>query len=235
MYSVFEGDCLELLEAMPSDCVDLVVMDPPYEINGGKSGGCFGREARAYHNQIYDTGLDQGISNDVLEQLVRVMKKINIYIFCNKTQLRQYINFFEDRGATTELLTWHKGNPVPTCNNKYLSDTEYILFFREKGVNIYGEYATKHKYYITPTNKSDKKIWKHPTVKPEPIIHNFIVNSSLEGQVVLDPYMGTGTTGAVAVELDRKFIGMEIDPHWAEIARNRIEGVKNVLKQTSES
>lgn len=54
---------------------------------------------RTYHNEIYNTGLDKGISNEVLEELTRVMKKINIYIFCNKTQLRQYINFFESRGG----------------------------------------------------------------------------------------------------------------------------------------
>ena len=151
------------------------------------------------------------------------MKKINIYIWCNKTQLRQYIDFFEDRGATTELLFWGKTNPVPTCNNKYLSDVEYVLFFREKGVNVYGKYKTKHKYYITQTNKADKAKWGHPTVKPEKIIENFIINSSLEGQVVLDPYMGTGTTGAVAKRLKRDFVGIEIDKHWFEVAKNRIE------------
>ena len=220
---LLQGDCGELLKELPDKSVDLVIMDPPYEIYGGKSGGCFGREARAYHNEIYDTGLDQGISNSILEELVRAMKKINIYIWCNKTQLRQYINFFESRGATTELLFWGKTNPVPTCNNKYLSDVEYILFFREKGVNLYGEYATKHKYYITPTNKSDKAKWQHPTVKPEPIISNFVVNSSLPGQVILDPYMGTGTTGVCAQRLGRKFIGMEIDPYWYELAKGRIE------------
>lgn len=112
---------------------------------------------------------------------------------------------------------------MPTCHNKYLSDVEYILFFREKGVNIYGEYATKHKYYITPTNKADKLKYKHPTVKPEQIIENFIINSSKIGEVVLDPYMGTGTTGAVAKRLERKFIGIEIDEAWYNVAKNRIE------------
>ena len=221
---LLNGDCLELMKNIPDKSVDLVIMDPPYEIYGGKSGGCFGREARAYHNEIYNTGLDQGISNSVLEELVRVMKKINIYIWCNKTQLRQYINFFESRGCTTDLLTWHKTNPVPTCNNKYLSDTEYILYFRASGVPMYGSYNTKKKYYITPTNKSDKNKWGHPTMKPVDIIKNLVINSSKDGDIVLDPFMGSGTTGVAVKEIGggRHFIGIEIDKEYYEIAKKRI-------------
>lgn len=198
---LLNGDCLELMKNIPDGSIDLVVMDPPYEINGGKSGGCFGREARAYHNEIYDTGLDQGISNSVLEELVRVMKKPNIYIWCNKNQLRQYIDFFEGIGCTTDLLTWHKTNPVPTCNNKYLSDTEYLLYFRSGGVPMYGSYNTKKKYYITPTNKADKEKWGHPTIKPLDIIKNLVINSSKDGDTILDPFMGSGTTGVAVKEV----------------------------------
>ncbi|WRK54643.1 site-specific DNA-methyltransferase [Coprobacillaceae bacterium CR2/5/TPMF4] len=134
-----------------------------------------------------------GVDNTVLDELVRVMKKVNIYIWCNKEQLLQYMEYFKDYNL--ELLSWHKTNPVPTCNNKYLSDTEYLLFFRENGVKIYGSYATKRKYYVTPTNKVDKQKYNHPTVKPLDIIENLIINSSQEDDVILDPFMGSGTTG----------------------------------------
>lgn len=219
---IANNDCMEVMARMPDNSVDLVVMDPPYEIYSGKTGGCFGREARAYHNQIYDNDLDKGISNNVLDELCRVMKKINIYTWCNKTQLRQYIDYFEDKGCTTELLFWGKTNPVPTCNNKYLSDIEYLLFFREKGVNIYGSYKTKHKYYITPTNKADKERWGHPTIKPLEIIENLIINSSKEGELVFDPFMGTGTTGVACHNLNRDFIGAEIDEKVFTIAKTRL-------------
>jgi len=193
---ILNGDCQEILKTIPSNSIDLVITDPPYEIIGGKSGGCFGREKRAYHSQLYDTGLDAGCPVGVLKELLRVMKKPNIYLWCNKNQLRQYIDFFEDAGCSTELLTWHKTNPVPTCNNKYLSDTEYCLYFRAGGVPMYGSYATKKKYYVTPTNKSDKEKYKHPTIKPLDIIKNLVVNSSKDGDTILDPFMGSGTTGA---------------------------------------
>ena len=221
--SLYNADCYEKIKEIPDNSVDLVIIDPPYLINAGKRGGCFGREKRAYHSGIYDTGLDVGLDMAILPELMRVMCKTNIYIWCNKNQLRQYINYFEANKCATELLTWHKTNPVPTCNNKYLSDTEYLLYFREHGVPIFGSYDTKRKWYVTPTNTADKKLYHHPTIKPLNIIKNLITNSSLQGGVVLDCFMGSGTTGVAAKELDRSFIGIEIDKEYYEIAKKRIE------------
>ena len=220
---LYNADCYEKIKEIPDNSVDLVIIDPPYLINGGKSGGCFGREKRAYHSSIYDTGLDVGLDMAILPELMRVMHKTNIYIWCNKNQLRQYINYFETNKCATELLTWHKTNPVPTCSNKYLSDTEYLLYFREHGVPIFGSYDTKRKWYVTPTNTADKKLYHHPTIKPLNIIKNLITNSSLQGGVVLDCFMGSGTTGVAAKQLNRSFIGIEIDKEYYEIAKKRIE------------
>ena len=221
---LLKGDCLELLKNIPDKSVDLVVTDPPYLIEStttnGKT-GAFGSTARSFHNEIKP--LTNGVSNDVLTEMLRIMKKVNIYIWCNKEQLFQYMEFF--KGYNMDLLAWHKTNPVPTCNNKYLSDTEYLLFFREKGVKIYGSYETKKKYYVTPTNKADKDKYGHPTIKPLDIIQNLIINSSNEGDVVLDPFLGSGTTGVACVNTNRKFIGMEIDEEYFAIAEKRIEEV----------
>lgn len=214
------GDCLDLLGGIPDKSVDLVVIDPPYEIVAGGGGGAFGTDKREYHKAIKT--MSNGIDNRVLNELVRVLKKINIYIWCNKNQLKQYINYFEGIGCTTDLLTWHKTNPVPTCNNKYLSDTEYLLFFRKDSVVLHGSYKTKKKYYITPTNKEDKQKYKHPTIKPLEIIKNLIINSSNEGDTILDCYMGSGTTGVACKELNRNFIGFEINENYFNIAKDRI-------------
>lgn len=223
--SLYNADCYEKIKEIPDNSVDLVIMDPPYLIPGGKqaSGGCFGKEKRAYHNELYTNDLDVGLDMAIMPELMRVMRKTNIYIWCNKNQLRQYINYFEANKCATELLTWHKTNPVPTCNNKYLSDTEYLLYFREHGVPIFGSYDTKRKWYVTPTNTADKKLYHHPTIKPLNIIKNLITNSSLRGGVILDCFMGSGTTGVAAKELGRSFIGIEIDKEYYEIAKKRIE------------
>lgn len=160
------------------------------------------------------------------------MKVPNIYLWCNKNQLRQYIDFFEDKGCTTDLLTWHKTNPVPTCNAKYLSDTEYCLFFRADSPYFGGYYETKHKYWVTQTNKKDKEQYGHPTIKPIEIIRNLIINSSKEGDIVLDPFMGSGTTAVAAKQLNRHFIGYEIDKTYYETALRRIAENENI-KQLS--
>ena len=223
--TLLKGDCLELMKDIPDKSIDLVVIDPPYEKKGNGyycGGGAFGSTNREYHSVLDENNLLNGIDNACLDELMRVMKKVNIYIWCNKTQLRQYIDYFEDKGCSTELLAWHKTNPVPTCNNKYLSDTEYLLFFREKGVKIYGVYATKRKYYVTPTNKQDKDKYGHPTVKPIEIIQNLIINSSKEGDTVLDCFMGSGTTGVACVNTGRNFIGIELDENYFNIAKERI-------------
>ena len=213
------------MKEIPDKSIDLIITDPPYEKKGGgydRGGGIFGSKNLKYHSELDGNKLLKGIDNACLDEMVRVMKKVNIYIWCNKIQLRQYIDFFEDLGCSTELLTWHKTNPVPTCNNKYLSDTEYLLFFREKGVKVFGSYSTKKKYYITPTNKNDKKLYSHPTIKPLDIIQNITINSSEEGATVLDPFMGSGTTGVACLNTGRKFIGIEIDKDYFEIAKKRI-------------
>lgn len=220
---LYLGDCSDVLKNIDNKSIDLVVIDPPYKITQGKSGGAFGKDKRDYHGEISE--LTDGINNSILDELCRIMKKINIYIWCNKNQLGQFISFFESKGCFTELLTWHKTNPVPTCNEKYLSDTEYLLFFKEKGVKIYGTYATKKKFYVTQTNKSDKKLYNHPTIKPLEITQNIITNSSLPNDIVLDCYAGSGTSCVGARNLGRNFIGIEKDQAYYDIAINRLNNV----------
>ena len=137
--------------------------------------------------------------------------------------MQQYINYFKAKNCFVDLLVWCKTNPVPTCNNKYLSDIEYLIFAREKGVKIYGSYNTKHKFYVTPVNKDDKKKYKHPTIKPLNIIENLIINSSKESDVVLDCFMGTGTTGVACKKLNRMFVGIEINTEYFNNATKRIK------------
>lgn len=109
-----------------------------------------------------------------------------------------------------------------------MSDTEYLLFFRENGVKIYGTYQTKKKYYVSPTNKEDKQKYNHPTIKPLNIIENLIINSSKENDVVLDCFMGSGTTGVACKKLGRDFIGIEIDEKYFKIAEERIKEVDKI-------
>lgn len=196
-------------------------------------GGCFGTKKRTYHSELAPTDVDKetakfiskGITNDILDELCRVMKKINIYVWCNKNQLRQLIDYFDDKGCNIDLLTWNKTNPIPTCNNTYLSDIEYCVFARESGVKVYGTVETKSKWFTTSLNTEDKKLYKHPTIKPLERIKQYIINSSVEGGVVLDTFLGSGTTCVAAKELNRQYIGFELNPTFFKIAQERINGI----------
>lgn len=232
------GDSYELIKTIPDNTVDLIIIDPPYEYVTDKGGGKF--EKLSYHKEYTELGRTQldknkikarkqlgslacGFDYSILDELQRVMKKTNIYIWCSKRQLSTLLNYYEEQGCNIDLLAWHKTNPCPTANNTYLSDTEYLIFARDKGVKLHGTIATKRKYYVSSTNVEDKKIYKHPTVKPQHIIENLIINSSEAGQTILDCFLGSGTTGAAAVKLNRKFIGFEINETFFNTASKRIK------------
>lgn len=215
-----QGDCLELLKEIPDKSIDLVVTDPPYEI-ATSGAGIYKQEDKQYVQEL--VGMKDGFSEEILDELVRVLKKINIYLFCSQKQIIPLLDYFiKGKGCNWNLLSWHKSNPIPACGNKYLTDTEFILFFREKGVKVYGSFETKKTYYITPLNQKDKKLYGHPTCKPVPILANLIANSSLMGDTVLDCFMGSGSTGEASVRLGRNFLGIEIDENYFNTARERI-------------
>lgn len=224
---IYNMDCLDGLRQIESGSVSLIIADPPYELQQHNGAGAFGRANRDYHQGI--DHLQTGISNEVLSEMLRVCKHPNMYIFCSKDQLPQLLTFALDNKLSYDLLTWHKTNPVPTCNNKYLSDTEYIVFMR-KGANLYGSYETKRKYFITQTNTADKKAWGHPTPKPVPIINTLIENSSQEGDIVLDPFMGSGTTAVAARSMNRHYIGFEISEEYCKIINKRLEQTKTLFE-----
>lgn len=211
-------DCLEGLRELPDNCVDLVVTDPPYlcETSSHTSLG-----KRHFLEEI--TPISSGFDiPTVCKELLRVLKAPNIYVWCNPAQMRDYVDFFGDAGCSLDVLTWHKTNPTPLCANKYLPDTEYCLFFRGKGVKVSGTYASLHKFWVQQQNRADKAKYGHPTVKPMDIIATLVENSSSPDGVVLDPFMGSGTTAAACVKTGRHYLGFEIDETYHKTANDRI-------------
>lgn len=218
--TVQNKDCMDGMAAMDGGSVDLVIADPPYFQGNGGGGGAYGTRKKSFRDQIGD--MMCGISDECLELMARVCKRVNMYIFCSMLQIPQYIAFATRHGYKFDILTWHKTNAVPACNGKYMPDTEYIVFIKESGVPLYGTAATKRKYYVTPTNVIDKRKWGHPTIKPLNIVQNLIINSTQEVGVVLDPFMGSGTTAVACVRTGRNYIGFELNPEYYEVCRNRI-------------
>lgn len=217
---IYCGDAYELIKEIPDNSIDLIITDPPYQMDEHGGGGCFGNKQRPFQNEV--DKLSDGISDDMLVQFVRVMKRLNLYIFCNKNQLRQHLDFFADKNI--DVLVLYKSNPIPRINNKYLSDLEYCVFIRDTGVEMYNIYETSSKLYCVTANKRDKGLYEHPTIKPYNMVRNLVINSSKEGDVVLDPFAGSGTTCVAAKNLNRQFIGFEVDTKWANIASGRLNG-----------
>ena len=218
---IYNCDCVEGMKKMPDKSIDLVVTDPPYLIETSGA-GIYKQADKQYVKELKD--IKDGFSTDVLDELCRVMKHINCYFFCSQKQIIPLLDYFvRGKKCNWNLISWHKTNPVPACGNKYLTDTEFVLFFREKGVKIYGSFDTKRTWYATPLNQSDKKLYGHPTCKPLDIVQNFITNSSQEGELVFDPFIGSGTTAIAAIKEKRHYIGMELNKEYFDIAEDRIK------------
>ena len=221
--TLLNGDAYELIKDMPDNSVDLIVTDPPYlyNISQTQDKDCrYANDANALRADL--AKLSDGYDMSILDEFVRVMKKINIYIWCSNKQLADTLMYFQNKGCFTNVIVWCKPNAIPFCNGKYIDDVEYCVFAKEQGVPLYGDNTTKHKFYNLFVNHEDKKLYKHPTIKPLQIIKNFVINSSKEGDVVFDPFMGSGTVGAAAKITNRDFIGFELEKEYFDIAEERI-------------
>ena len=223
---LYNADCLDILKSLPDKSVDLVVTDPPYLV--GTEGGLSNSGSSMNNHLVHlkDSNIHEGYDIDVINtELVRVMKNINIYVFCNKAQILDYFNFYVVKlGCLFDILILHKANVTPLFNCRYLDDFEYCLYFHKGGYGVKPEcYADASKYYNFAHNAAEKERYGHPTIKPLPFIERIIRNSSRHGDIVLDPYMGSGTTGVACKDLGRDFIGVEISEQWYKVAKRRIE------------
>lgn len=225
---LFNQDCIEGMQTLADNSIDLIVTDPPYDI-GSISGGGSVNTVKKLNKSLQDLRKADLIKGyDIVafgEEALRVMNEINIYFWCNKKQIPTYFDFYVNKHKCTfDILAWHKTNALPTYSNKYLSDTEYLLYFRRgKGKCFPESYEDAKTYYVAPINHKDKKLWGHPTIKPLDITEKIIRNSTREGQTVLDPFSGSGTTAIACINNNRNFIGYELDKDYYDISLDRIE------------
>jgi len=231
------GDAYQLIKLLPDKSVDLIVTDPPYLMKGLKTNqkvySKLCKNIVARDTELYSANIVNGYNIDILNEFVRVLKNINCYIWCNKAQIISYLDFFvKQHKCKFEILIWNKSNPVPAYNHNYLTDKEYCLYFKNGGYCQPQSYVDAKTVFYEPINVTDKKLFKHPTIKPLKFIKTLISNSSKLGDLILDPFMGSGTTAVASLELGRQFIGFEYNSKYHTIANNRINGT-NANGQTS--
>lgn len=223
MIKLLQGDCLELMKDIPDGSVDLVVSDIPYRLI---SGGCI--NSTVYFKSIPSVYVKQGKifkHNNIkfsewLPSVYRVLKgNSHCYFMVNGRNLKDLQTEAEKVGFTYQnLLVWDKGNCMP--NRYYMNACEFILFLRKgnaKNINNLGS-----KTIIRVPNVRNKT---HPTEKPVDLMKILIENSSNENDIVLDPFMGSGSTGIACLNTNRSFIGIELDKNYFDIAEKRIRNL----------
>ena len=213
-YQLLFGDCLERMKEIPDGCVDLCVSDIPYKLTGGGKGD--GVNSKRPKGILSDNSQLMKVPKfeDWLPDLYRVMKNgSHIYLMCNFKNLNDLMNKTLDVGFKhINLLIWEKNNCTPS--QFYMKNCEYTLLLRKgssKYINDIGGSKTVHAFENIIGNKV------HPTEKPVDLMMFYVKNSSAEGEIVLDMFMGSGATGVACLNTNRKFIGVEMDEKYFEL------------------
>lgn len=212
------GDCLERMKEIPNGSVDMILTDPPYKVTS--RGGYTSAGGMMLDKEVRKGRVFKENSISISEWLPILHDKLSdkghCYIMCNNKNLQGFLNESVKAGFNlVKTMVWAKDNKI--MSQAYMSQIEFILFLRKgkfKRINNCGDSdLLQHK---NPKNKS------HPTEKPVSLMEQLILNSSINGEMVLDPFMGTGATGVAAKNLNRDFIGIELDEGYFNIAKDRI-------------
>ena len=226
MSKLINGDAVGFMKTLEDESIDLIVTDPPYKVtargNAGNSGGMM-RSKLSMKGKIFKHNDIKPI--EYLPEFYRLLKDgSHCYIMTNHINLQEMLNTATECGFHfIKSLIWNKGNKI--MGQFYMSQFEYILFFRKgKGKKI-NKCGTADILNI-PNKKTKDENGKniHDTEKPVELMKILIENSSQEGELVLDPFIGVGAVGIACKELNRDYIGIELDENYYNIACNRING-----------
>ena len=240
--NLYNGDCLEILSTLPDESVDLIATDPPYPTtsrgNAGNSGGMLQKDINMKgkvfeYNSIH--------CSEYAAEFYRVLKEgSHCYVMTNHINLIEMLNRFTDlrtdvektQGVKqygfhfTKSLIWDKGNKI--MGQYYMSQFEYILFFRKGKAKKINNCGTSDILSIPNKKTKDENGQNiHDTEKPVGLMEILINNSTQPDDVVLDPFMGSGSTGVACVNTGRRFIGIELDEQYFNIAQDRINKAKS--------
>lgn len=216
--SINLGDCLELIKQIPDKSIDLLYTDPPYEQHFA-GGGNLGKRFEYRKKQMQELSSFDPIP--FLEAVKPKLKNFHAYIWTSKGLLNTYLNWVEKNDFNFNILVWVKNNPIPAYNNTYLSDLEYCLFIRDEHCHWTSGLGYE-KYRKAMIDNVANNTVGHPTQKHLWMVKKAIEVSSKENDLILDPFVGSGTTLLACKELKRNFIGIEINEKYAEMAQNRL-------------
>ena len=216
------GDSYKIIKDIPDKSIDCIYVDIPYEM-AFSGGGTLKEKLGKYIKDEVDY-FSNGIDYKIFDEFIRVMKNINLFIWCSKEQILDIMNWFARYEPNINILTWTKTNPIPFGSSIWLSDIEYCIHFSKNAPYSIG-WEYKKKNYSSPINSKDKDKYNHPTIKPLEMVKKHLLNMTKEGDIVLDCFSGSGTTCVACKELNRQFIGIEINPEYHRISMDRLNGI----------
>ena len=238
MYKLLQGDCLELLKKIPNNSIDLILIDPPYIISkksnfdkGGSWNDAANKRCRKTppKTDFGEWDKKELDLNHLFQEYYRILKPHGTLLcFYDIWKIQELKECGEDnKFKQFRLCRWDKTNPVPV-NSKlnYLSNaSEYFITCVKEGKPTFNSEYDKGIYERPICSGKERTV--HPTQKPLSLITDLILKHSNEKDLVLDCFMGSGTTGVAARNTNRNFIGIELDEDYFNIAKDRIEDVNN--------
>lgn len=241
--SLIKGDCREVLSQLPGESVDLIFADPPYFLsNGGVT--CQSGRMVAVHKGKWDVsrGVEENheFNRSWLEACQRVLRP-NGTIFVSGTRHVIFSVGFAMQQLGFKMLNdivWYKVTPPPNLSCRYFThSTETILWSGRDGRSKHhfdyqlmkqenGGKQMQSLWSIRPPLKAEKRFGKHPTQKPLALLERIVAAATREGDVVLDPFSGSGTTGVASARLGRRFIGVEMEDEYLDLATRRLNDLE---------
>src|SRR5579872_1338057 len=242
---LYQGDCLEILSALPESCVDLIFADPPYFLsNGGIT--CHAGKMVSVNKGTWDKSNGPDANHEFnkswLSACQRLLKPNGAIWVSGTAHVIHSVGFAMQQLGFKLLndISWVKPNPPPNLSCRYFTHaTETIIWAaRDKKSRHKFNYKLmkqmnagrqmKSVWEILPPAAEEKRFGKHPAQKPLALIERILLASSNEGDLVLDPFLGSGTTAIAAIHRGRKCAGIELDPKWIHVTTQRIHAVGEV-------
>lgn len=222
---IYNENCLDRMKSISDNSIDCIVTDPPYKVTARGCSGSMGgywKNEKANKGKIFE--FNDISCKEYLPEFFRILKdKSFCYVMTNNLNLQEMINEGTKAGFKfVKTLIWDKQNKI--CGRYYMNCFEYIILFRKGGDRQINNCSTPDILSIPIKKLKDENGNNlHDTEKPVELMKILIDNSTNKGDVVFEPFMGIGATCIACLELDRDYIGTEIDKKYFEIAKKRIE------------
>lgn len=222
--NIYCGDCMELMNQLEDNSIDAIITDVPYKQEFHSRGMAHNRKN---YKDIGDYGSNLSLVYDeFLNLCFRKLNKINFFTFCNKETKYDMITYAKEHGYCYQELCFCKTSPTPFTNNQWLCDVEYGLHIFY-GLEVLGDYSTKRSFSVLP-NLREKGI-DHPTPKNVKEVERIIKNITKQGDLVLDPFSGSGTTALACQNLERDFIAFEKnEKYWYDSVKRLNDATKQL-------